>query len=111
EHIMRNAESLGDPARVVYVLAGATGAGTVHGGAMVVKLERDADDIVAFALEKAGHDGRVHAAGHRHDDTGVFWSSRKVKTVHRPGNSASRRRLIKPLNAPQPDIGQGSAHR
>ena len=47
EHVMRNADALGDRARVVDVLAGAAGALAVGRRAVIVKLQRDADDVVA----------------------------------------------------------------
>jgi hypothetical protein len=53
EHVMGNADGLRHAAGVVDVLAGAAGALAVHGGAVVVELERDADDVVALALESA----------------------------------------------------------
>ena len=53
---MRNAEPFGDVARVVDILPGAAGALAVGGGAVVVELQRDADDVVAFALHSAAVD-------------------------------------------------------
>ena len=47
EHVMRNADALGDRAGVVDVLAGAAGALAVGRRAVVVELQRDADDVVA----------------------------------------------------------------
>ena len=44
---MRNADALGDRAGVVDVLAGAAGALAMGRGAMVVELQRHADDVVA----------------------------------------------------------------
>jgi hypothetical protein len=76
QHIMRNAERLGDAARVGDVLAGATGADTMRRGAVVVELQRHADDIVALALQQAGNDRRIDAARHRDNDAGVFGPSR-----------------------------------
>ena len=50
---MRDAERLGDAARVVDVLAGAAGAGAVRRRAVVVELQRHADHVVAGPLEQA----------------------------------------------------------
>ena len=47
EHVMGNADALGDGARVVDVAAGAAGALAVGRGAVVVELQRDADDVIA----------------------------------------------------------------
>ena len=65
---MRDAEALGGGARVVDVLAGAAGALALDRRAVVVELQRHADDVVALALEQRGHDRGVHAAGHGRDD-------------------------------------------
>src|SRR5690606_31888590 len=62
---------------------GAARTGAVRGGAMVVELQRHADDIVTLALEDRGDDGRVDAARHGDDHAGIFWTSWKVETVHR----------------------------
>ena len=53
---MGNAECLGDAARIVDVLAGAARALAVRRLAMVVKLQRHADDVIALGLEHAGDD-------------------------------------------------------
>jgi hypothetical protein len=52
EHVMRNADPLGDVAGVVDVLPGAAGALAVGGRAMVVKLQGDADDVIALGLQQ-----------------------------------------------------------
>ena len=65
---MRDAERLGDAAGVVDVLAGAAGALAVHGGAVVVELQRDADDVVALALQQRRDDRGIDAARHGDDD-------------------------------------------
>jgi hypothetical protein len=38
---------------------------------MVVKLHRDADDVVALGGEQRRRDRRVNPARHRHDDAGL----------------------------------------
>jgi hypothetical protein len=59
---MRDAERLADAAGIVDILAGAARAGAVHGGAMIVELQGDAEHVIALALQNAGHDGTVDAA-------------------------------------------------
>jgi hypothetical protein len=49
---------------------------------VVIELERDADDIVAFTFEQPGHNGGIDAAGHGDDDTRVLRACGKVKAVH-----------------------------
>ena len=49
EHVMGNAESLRHAAGILNVLAGAAGALAADRLAVVVELERDADDVVALA--------------------------------------------------------------
>ena len=56
ENIMGDVDLRGDLSRVMNVLAGATGARPMRGGAMVVKLEGDADDVIALLLQQGGHD-------------------------------------------------------
>ena len=54
QHVMRNADALGDAARIIDVLPGAAGALAVGGGAVIVELQRDADHVVAFGLQQRG---------------------------------------------------------
>ena len=54
---MGNVDPLGHPAGVVNILPGAAGALAVGRGAMVVELEGDADDVIAFAGQKGGDHG------------------------------------------------------
>jgi hypothetical protein len=82
EHVMRNAQRFADAARVVDILAGAAGAGAMHGSAMIVELQRDAEHVIALAFQQAGHDGGINAAGHGNDDTCVFGLTIKIETVH-----------------------------
>ena len=51
------------------------------GRAMIVKLERDADDVIALGLEQRGGHGRIHAAGHRDDNAGVLRAAIEIETV------------------------------
>ena len=53
EHVMRDLEPVRDAARVLDILAGATGALAPDRLAMIVELKRDADDVVAFGLEQS----------------------------------------------------------
>ncbi len=89
---MGNAEGLGHAARIVDVAAGAAGALPVGRGAVVVELERDADDVVALALQQAGHHRGIDAARHGDDDARLVRRLRKIERVHgRDGARAGRR--------------------
>ena len=49
QHIMGDAEPFGDPAGIVYILAGAASALAMRRRSMVIELQRDAEDIIAVA--------------------------------------------------------------
>ena len=83
EDIVRDAERLGDAPRVGDVLPGAARSGAMSRGAVIVELQRHADDVVAFALQHARHDRRIDAAGHGDDDPRLFWAGREIQAVHR----------------------------
>ncbi len=72
EHVMGNADPLGDEARVVNVLSGAAGALAVRRLAMIVELQGHAHDVIALGLEqRRGHRG-IHPARHGDDHAGGF---------------------------------------
>ena len=78
---MRNADALGDSAGVVDVAAGAAGALAVGRGAVVVELQRDADDVIAgIGQQRRGHRG-IDAARHRDDDARVGRATLDIETV------------------------------
>ncbi len=54
----------------------------MHGGAMVIQLEGDAEDIVALALEDTGHNRRIDATGHGDNDPGIFRPLVKIERIH-----------------------------
>jgi hypothetical protein len=82
----------------------------MHSRAVIVELERDADDIVAFPMQQRRDNGRIHAAGHGDDDSrlghrlaqpeasgrsrrpgGRIWSE-SADLRHRSSSAAGRRR-------------------
>src|SRR5450759_3299112 len=81
EHVMRNADALGNAARIIDVLPGAAGALAVGGGAVVVELQRDADHVIALGLEQRGGHRGIDAAGHGDDDTGVLRAAIEIEAV------------------------------
>ena len=68
EHVMRDADPVGDVARVVDVLARTAGPLLLRRRPVVVELQRDADHVVAGFLEQGRRHRRIHAARHRDDD-------------------------------------------
>ena len=81
EHVMRNADALGDRTRVVDVAARAARALAVRGGAVVVELQRDPDHVIALGLEQRGRHRGVDAAGHGDDDPGVLRPAFRIEAV------------------------------
>ena len=67
EHVVREADRLRDPPRVVDVAPGAAGALPRQRRAMVVELQRDADDVMARLGQHGRDDRAVDAPRHRHD--------------------------------------------
>ena len=65
---MRDAEPVGDRARIADVVAGAAGALAPGRGAMVVKLEGDADDFGAAGRRQRRDDRTVDPARHGDDN-------------------------------------------
>ena len=65
---MRDAEPIGDRARVADVAPRAAASRAADGGAMIVELERDADRLGAAARGERGHHRAVDAARHGDDD-------------------------------------------
>ena len=72
EHVMRNADALRDPARIVDVAPRAAGALAVGSRAMVVELQCDADHVVALGLKQRGCYRGVDAARHGDDDARIL---------------------------------------
>ena len=115
EDVVRDAERLGDPARVVDVLAGAAGALAMGRGAVVVELERDADDVVALLREERRDHGRVDAARHRDDDARVGRRLRQIEGVQHgcrafEARASSRRGGLGSIGDPAP-VAPGRAQR
>src|ERR1700732_3521045 len=65
--IVRDAEAGGGKTRIMNVLSGATGSFAVNRRAMVIKLQRHADNLVALLLEKSGHYRGVATTRHPDD--------------------------------------------
>src|SRR5207248_11442398 len=68
EHVVRDAELGGDAGRVAYILPGAARALFADRRAVIIELQRDADDVEPRLGEKRRRDRRIHPARHRDDD-------------------------------------------
>jgi hypothetical protein len=96
EHVMGNADPLRDRPRVMDVLAGAAGALAVGRGAVVVKLQRHPDDVVAFILEQRRRNRGIHAPRHGHDHAGILRPPFEVEAVSHGGRGLKPRSLAPP---------------
>ena len=79
---MRNADPLGDGAGIMDVAAGAAGALAVGRSAMIVKLQRDADDVIAGIGQKRRGDRGIDAARHGDDDPRIGRPALDIQYVH-----------------------------
>ena len=62
EHVMRDAEPVGDRAGIADVVTGAARSLTPGRGAVIVKLQRDADHFGAACRRERGHHRAIHSA-------------------------------------------------
>jgi hypothetical protein len=81
QHVMRNTQRRRHPARIMDVLPGAAGTLAMGRLAMIVKLEGNADDVIALAGEQAGNNRGVYAPRHRDDDARVLRALGDIKRV------------------------------
>ncbi len=54
----------------------------MHRGAVIIKLQRDADDVIALAFQQTRDHGGIDATGHGDDDAGIFRLLVKIERVH-----------------------------
>ena len=74
EHIMRDPQPVGHGAGIADVIAGAARALAAAGGAVIIQLECDADNLGPAARGKRGHHRAVDPAGHgNHDPLACHW--------------------------------------
>ena len=97
QDIVGNADHLGGQTGVVDVLARTAGALLLQRRAVVVKLQRDADDVIARLVQQGGDDGGVHPARHGRDDA-------------RPDRQADRRprALDRRIHVGAANVGNGA---
>ena len=86
DHVVRDAEPVGDRARVANVVAGAAGALAAGGGAIIVELQRHADHLGAAGGGERGDHRAVDPARHGDHDPAADRRSGKLK--QRPGVEA-----------------------
>jgi len=88
EHIMGNAQTRSDIARIMNILSRAAGTFAMNGFAMIIKLQGHADDIIAVALEQRGHDRGIDTARHSNDHARLrrgLVEAQRIGTLHRGG--------------------------
>jgi len=90
EHIMRKAAAIGDTARIVDILPSAARAGLVDGRAMIIELQRDADDIVALTRQHRGDHGGIDAPRHRRHDARFAGRLGEAQTIQVLGIEGAR---------------------
>jgi hypothetical protein len=78
---MRNAQAFRHAAGVLNVLAGTAGALAANRLAVVVELERNADHVVALALQQGCDHGGVDPSGHGDHHPRVGWPPPQIKAV------------------------------
>ena len=93
ENEVRNAESRRDISRIVNVAPGAAGALAVRGFAVIIKLHRDAHDVIALLLQQSGDDARVDAARHGDDDARLARRGRLRRMIRYAIRHLRKRRL------------------
>src|SRR5260221_8756718 len=81
EHVVGNADPLRHRAGVIDILAGAAGTLAMGRRAMVVELQRDADDVVALGLEQRRRDPGIDATRHCDDHAGVLRRAFEIEAV------------------------------
>src|SRR5262249_17469225 len=81
ENVVRNTNSFRNSARIVNILARATGTLTMDRGAVIVELQGDADDIVTLCLEQGGGHRRVDAPRHGDDDARILRSAVEIEAI------------------------------
>ena len=85
---MRDAEPVGDARGIVDILAGAAGALAADGGAMVVELQGDADDLEAALDQQRRRHRGIDAARHRHDDAAIGRVAGKIEVLCNHGDAS-----------------------
>ncbi len=101
EHVMRDADALGDIAGVVDILAGAAGALAMGRRAMVVELQRDADDVIALGLQQRSRRRGIDAARHGDDNPGVLRTAFEIETVEHGAGLPMRSRATSDARSDQ----------
>ena len=88
---MRDIQRRGHAPCIVDVLTGAARACLVDRGAVIVKLQRDAGDVIARMFQQGRRDGGIHAAGHGDDDARLRAVAWQAKVDVRDSDGVRRR--------------------
>jgi len=78
---MGNGQRFGDRARVMDVAPSAAGALAMGRRAVVVKLQRHADDVIALSLQQRSRDRGIDAARHGDDDPRILRPAFDIEAV------------------------------
>ena len=95
EDVVGDVEPRRHRAGIVDVGAGATRAGPPHRAAVIVELQRDAEDVVALVLEERRHHRGIHAARHCHDHPAGTRRASEVEAVARFGHGSIIAQAVK----------------
>ena len=67
---MRDIECRSDAACIMDILTGTTRALLLNGRPVIIELQRNANDLIAFTGKQTGDNGRVHSARHGDNHAG-----------------------------------------
>src|SRR5258708_28113149 len=85
-------------ARIVNVASGAARALAMGGRAVVIKLQRDADDIITLGFQQRSRHRRIDTARHGDDDPCVLGTAFNIEAVeHRSAQSCDRDGIMEPI--------------
>src|SRR3546814_6602501 len=89
--MLGEAQPVGDRARVSKILSCAAGADARRLRAMIIELERHADDLGARSRGERGDDARIDSTRHGDDDSPVFQRHGQLKIgLGEPGGGGNR---------------------
>ena len=97
---MGNPELFGHPPRIVDILTRTAGSCAMHGLAMIIELQCEADDIITGLGQQGGNDRGIHPARHRHNDAVVLRPPRQIHAERELGNHSGIKRQRHRVSSP-----------